>query len=47
MTDPPALAFATTITGSDAPNVAYATVYPLAMLMRIAVAQLIVLVFCS
>jgi putative transport protein len=47
MTDPPALAFATTITGSDAPNVAYATVYPLAMLMRIAVAQLIVLIFCS
>ena len=46
MTDPPALAFANTITGSDAPNIAYATVYPLTMLMRIAVAQLIVLVFC-
>ena len=46
MTDPPALAFANTITGSDAPNVAYATVYPLTMLLRIAVAQLIVLIFC-
>lgn len=46
MTDPPALAFANTVTGSDAPNIAYATVYPLAMLMRIAVAQLIVLIFC-
>ncbi len=47
MTDPPALAFATTVTGSNAPNVAYATVYPLAMLLRIAVAQLIVLIFCN
>ena len=46
MTDPPALAFANTVTGSDAPNIAYATVYPLAMLLRIAVAQLIVLIFC-
>jgi putative transport protein len=46
MTDPPALAFANTVTGSDAPNIAYATVYPLAMLMRIAVAQLMVLIFC-
>ncbi len=46
MTDPPALAFANTVTGSDAPNIAYATVYPLAMLMRIAVAQLLVLIFC-
>jgi putative transport protein len=46
MTDPPALAFANTITGSDAPNVAYATVYPLTMLLRIAVAQMIVLIFC-
>ncbi len=46
MTDPPALAFAGTITGSDAPNVAYASVYPLTMLARIAVAQMIVLIFC-
>ncbi len=46
MTDPPALAFANSVTGSDAPNVAYATVYPLTMLLRIAVAQMIILVFC-
>ena len=39
MTDPPALAFAGNITGSDAPGVAYATVYPLTMLLRIIVAQ--------
>ncbi|MFA6546148.1 MAG: putative transporter [Limisphaerales bacterium] len=46
MTDPPALAFATSVTGSDAPSVAYATVYPLTMLLRIVVAQLLVLFFC-
>jgi putative transport protein len=42
MTDPPALAFANAINNSDAPSVAYATVYPLTMLMRILVAQLLV-----
>ncbi|NBV20984.1 MAG: putative transporter [Proteobacteria bacterium] len=47
MTDPPALAFANTVTGSDAPSVAYATVYPLTMLLRIVVAQLLVLFFCG
>jgi putative transport protein len=45
MTDPPALAFANTINGSDAPAVAYATVYPATMLMRILVAQLLVITF--
>lgn len=45
MTDPPALAFATTVTGSDAPSIAYATVYPLTMLLRVLLAQLIVLLF--
>jgi len=45
MTDPPALAFANTAIGSDAPSVAYAAVYPLTMLLRIVVAQLIVLIF--
>ncbi|HMJ13831.1 MAG TPA: putative transporter [Polyangiaceae bacterium] len=44
MTDPPALAFATNIARSDAPSVAYASVYPLTMLLRILVAQLLVLV---
>jgi putative transport protein len=39
MTDPPALAFASNIAGSDAPTVAYATVYPLTTLLRILSAQ--------
>ncbi len=42
MTDPPALAFAQQTTGSDAPAVAYATVYPLVMLLRVFSTQLIV-----
>jgi putative transport protein len=45
MTDPPALAFANNISDSDAPSVAYATVYPLTMLLRILAAQAIVLFF--
>lgn len=45
MTDPPALAFASTATGSDAPAISYAAVYPLTMLLRILTAQLIVLFF--
>jgi putative transport protein len=47
MTDPPALAFAHTISASDAPLVAYATVYPLAMLLRIFTAQILVVIFCG
>jgi putative transport protein len=47
MTDPPALAFANTMTGSDAPIEAYAAVYPLTMLLRIVLAQFIVLLFCG
>lgn len=43
MTDPPALAFAHLFTGSEAPAVAYAAVYPLTMILRIVVAQLLVL----
>ena len=42
MTDPPALAFAHQVTESDAPAVAYATVYPLTMLLRVFAAQLVV-----
>jgi putative transport protein len=42
MTDPPALAFAQQTTESDAPAVAYATVYPLVMLLRVLCAQVIV-----
>lgn len=41
MTDPPALAFASNIAGSDAPTVAYATVYPLTTLLRILSAQIL------
>lgn len=44
-TDPPALAFACTLGKSDAPTIAYATVYPLTMILRILCAQLIVLLF--
>ena len=43
MTDPPALAFAGTMTGSEAPSVSYATVYPLVMLLRVLSAQTMVL----
>lgn len=42
MTDSPALAFAQQMTGSDAPAVAYATVYPFTMLLRVLSAQLLV-----
>ncbi|MBK7559418.1 MAG: hypothetical protein IPI54_14690 [Chitinophagaceae bacterium] len=42
-TDPPALAFATKLTGSDIPSVMYATVYPLTMILRIVAAQLLIL----
>jgi putative transport protein len=41
MTDPPALAFASNIAGSDSPTVAYATVYPLTTLLRILSAQVL------
>jgi putative transport protein len=43
MTDPPALAFAQGLAGSDAPAVGYAAVYPLTMVLRIVTAQLLVL----
>ena len=42
-TDPPALAFAGLLTKSDGPQVAYATVYPLTMLLRIVTAQVLAL----
>lgn len=46
-TDPPALAYAGKIGGCDAPAVAYSTVYPLTMFMRVIVAQVLILIFCS
>jgi len=45
MTDPPALAFANSVSGSDAPSISYATVYPLTMLLRVLCAQLLILLF--
>lgn len=42
MTDPPALAFAQQTTQSDAPAVAYATVYPFVMLLRVFSAQVLI-----
>lgn len=42
-TDPPALAFALKIAGSDIPSATYATVYPLTMILRILGAQLLIL----
>ncbi len=47
MTDPPALAFANNLVGSDSPSIAYATVYPLTMLARILMAQTMVHLFMS
>ena len=47
MTDPPALAFANGICHSEAPAVAYATVYPLTMLLRIIVAQFLAVILCG
>ncbi|MDD5839183.1 MAG: putative transporter [Bacteroidales bacterium] len=42
-TDPPALAYATGSTGSDQPAVAYSTVYPLTMFLRVVAAQALIL----
>jgi putative transport protein len=47
MTDPPALAFAGQLMQSDGPQVSYATVYPLTMMLRIVVAQVLVLWLCG
>ena len=44
-TNPPALAFSSEQTTTDAPSVGYATVYPLAMFMRVLAAQLLILIF--
>ncbi|MBR1551191.1 MAG: putative transporter [Muribaculaceae bacterium] len=44
-TDPPALAYANKTAGNDAPAVAYSTVYPLTMFLRVITAQLLVMFF--
>jgi len=43
MTDPPALAYSNSICGNDQASVAYSTVYPLSMFLRVLVAQILVL----
>ena len=42
-TDPPALAYAGNSTSNDAPAVAYSTVYPLTMFLRVVAAQTLIL----
>ncbi|WP_273164039.1 putative transporter [Bacteroides fluxus] len=42
-TNPPALAYSSDLTSCDAPAVGYATVYPLAMFLRVLTAQLLIL----
>ena len=44
-TDPPALGYANTTAGNDAPAVAYATVYPLGMFVRVILIQMILMFF--
>lgn len=46
-TDPPALAFANGTAGNELPGLAYATVYPLTMLMRVVGAQIFVLLWLA
>lgn len=45
MTDSPAMAFANTAAGNELPAIAYATVYPLTLILRILAAQLFVILF--
>ena len=44
-TDPPALSYAVTTAGNDAPSISYASVYPLTMFLRVMTAQLLILLF--
>jgi putative transport protein len=45
-TDPPALAYATTVSSAnDRAAVAYSTVYPLTMFLRVLTGQLMILLF--
>lgn len=46
-TDPPALAFANQAASNDEPAVAYSTVYPLCMFLRILTAQIVILLLCA
>lgn len=44
-TDPPALAYSSSIAPNDQPAVAYSTVYPLTMFLRVIMAQILILLF--
>lgn len=44
-TDPPALAYSNKVANNDAPSVAYSTVYPFTMFLRVLTAQIIILIF--
>ena len=46
MTDPPALAYSNDVCGGGQASVAYSTVYPLAMFLRVLAAQLMVVLTC-
>ena len=45
MTNPIALNYANTSAGSDMPAISYATVYPLAMFLRVIIAQMMIMMF--
>ena len=45
LTNPPALAYSSEQTLTDAPSVGYATVYPFSMFLRVLAAQLLILMF--
>lgn len=44
-TDPPALAYANESCNNDRPSIAYSTVYPVTMFLRVLTAQLLILIF--
>jgi putative transport protein len=46
-TDPPALAFANEQSPNDAPAIAYASVYPLTMFLRVLSAQILIVIALS
>ena len=46
-TDPPTLAYAATLSEKNSSAVAYSTVYPLAMFLRIITGQILLLIFWS
>lgn len=47
MTDPPAIAYSSSVAGNDVPAIGYATVYPLTMFLRVLTAQLLIIFFAG